>query len=240
AVATALLALTGESPPSNYVIPAVPPARFEPGGEFGRLLKKFRCLSCHVIHGAGYNLSTVDLTAEGSRARKDWIRQYLLIPYSLRPVLEERMPVFRMTAVEAEVLSDYISKVFVDDAIPDSLEPEPSAAEAQAGRKLFDERGCIACHILGKSGGYVGPSLNGAGLRLKAGFIYRWVLSPKSLKPGTRDPDQKFSEEEARTLTAFLLQQKAGEWLKGPAAPANPSGEQGSVKSTAPAGGSTR
>ncbi|HEX9187482.1 MAG TPA: c-type cytochrome, partial [Vicinamibacteria bacterium] len=75
----------------------------------------------------------------------------------------------------------------------------------ERGRALFGEHGCVACHIAGETGGYVGPELNGSGARLKPGWTVAWLLEPQRWKPGTLEPDRRLEREEAEALAAYVL-----------------------------------
>ena len=149
-------------------------------------------------------MSTVALDMTGSKVRKDWLFGYLKKPYAVRPMVTPRMPRFRMTDEESKYMTDYISAVFVDDSIPEDFEDHFLPGDVDRGKRLFEEKGCISCHILGKGGGYVGPQLNTVGSRLKSGWIFKWLLSPQQYKPDTREPNHGFSEDEARALSAYL------------------------------------
>ncbi len=69
----------------------------EPQGEFGALVRRYRCLSCHSLAGAGGALSTVSLDRIGSQLRRDYIEAFLLEPVAVRVALAERMPKLGMT-----------------------------------------------------------------------------------------------------------------------------------------------
>jgi cytochrome c2 len=181
-----------------------------PAGEFGELFERYSCISCHSIDNYGGNISTAPLTIEGSKVKHEWLKDYLIRPYAIRPLLTERMPRFRMTEREAALMADYIKKVYVSDAIPRFMEYELSSAEADSGAVLYDELECSACHIVNKKGGYIGPQLDDVGNRLEAGWIYTWLLDPLTYKPETIHPDYGFTEEQARQLTA-LLARKTGD-----------------------------
>ena len=115
-----------------------------------------------------------------------------------------RMPRFRMTDEEAKYMADYINAVFVVDDIPEDFEKQFLPGDIERGKGLFEENGCISCHILGKGGGYIGAQLNTVGDRLKPGWIFKWLLKPQLYKPDTIQPDYGFSEDEARALSAYL------------------------------------
>ncbi len=204
----ALLSLTKEEIPINYRVFEKRKTKFNPQGQFGLLFRKYRCYSCHEVFGTGGELSTVALDMTGSRVKKEWLFRYLKKPYAVRPIVTPRMPRFKMTDDESMYMTDYISAVFVDDSIPENFERNFLPDDINRGKRLFEEKGCISCHILGKGGGYVGPQLNGVGSRLKPGWIFKWLLNPQMFIPDTIEPNHGFSEDEARVLSAYLSNMK--------------------------------
>jgi len=121
----------------------------------------------------------------------------------VRVSLPERMPHLNVAPEEARLIADHLSKVMVDDAVEF---PVPSdAATIERGRALFDRHGCVACHIAGEKGGYVGPELNGSAARLKPGWTVSWLESPQKWKPGTLEPDRGLDRADAEALAAYVL-----------------------------------
>jgi putative heme-binding domain-containing protein len=91
----------------------------------------------------------------------------------------------------------YLSTNFGPDkagstAAPQSAAPAPAAGGAatpsasanEQVKKVISGNGCLACHRVGKEGGYTGPSLNGVGARRSADEIRAAIVSPhKTLDP---------------------------------------------------------
>jgi mono/diheme cytochrome c family protein len=75
------------------------------------------------------------------------------------------------------------------------------------GEKLYDEKGCQACHAIGGGGGAVGPDLTFVGDRLETGYIYFHLKNPLRINPYTVEPDYGLSDAEAKALTYFLAAQ---------------------------------
>jgi len=202
-VSVALLSLRADPVPAARATrdPELP--AYEPQGEFGALVRRYRCLSCHQIQGTGGTLSTVVLDRIGSQLQRDYIEQYVQKPIAVRVGLTERMPHLNIAPEEARVLADYLSTVMVDDALDADVPSD--AATVSRGRELFDRHGCVGCHIVGDRGGFVGPDLNGIGDRLQPGWTVAWLLDPERWKPGTLQPDHGLTREEAEALTAYTL-----------------------------------
>jgi mono/diheme cytochrome c family protein len=176
-------------------------------GEFGRLFQRYRCLSCHSVNGVGHNIS-YDLGVEGSRVRREWLYQYLKLPYTIRPILTVRMPIFNLSDREARVLADGIATLMRDASIDSAGAFAVGPREVEAGQRLFEASGCLSCHQVGEKGGYVGPSFtSGApvGRKLQPGWIVRWLENPQRLKPDVLEPRYGFTREQRRALAAYLL-----------------------------------
>jgi cytochrome c2 len=182
-----------------------------PGGDVGRLVDRFRCLSCHRIGDAGGDISTAPLTFEGSKVRREWLVDYLLVSYSLRPIIEERMPIFRMSRGDAELLAGAITSFYVDPRIPqDPFAGRPVAdSDTAEGQRLYTSLGCRACHIVGPTGGYVGPPLTDTQTRLQPGWVFAWLKGPQKWRADVRCPDYGLTDTDALRLTAYLETLKA-------------------------------
>lgn len=206
AVVVALLSISGRQIPSKYLPPRPVVSSYSPQGAFGAIVEKYSCLTCHKINGRGSDLAP-DLSIEASKAKPEWIAQYFKLPYSLRPILEERMPLLNMTDEEIKTTVDYLETALVSDAIPKDLPYNLDDGQlVEKGRKLYFERySCQACHQINLKGGYVGPALDGVGSRLYPGYIYNWLKNPQAILPTTIDPNSGPSDEEAAAMTAFLM-----------------------------------
>jgi mono/diheme cytochrome c family protein len=209
AVTTALLALGAEQVPEAFRHDPPRPASLLPGGRVGELVARYRCLSCHQIGNQGGDTSTAPLTFEGSKVKRDWLVDYLVVSYSLRPILEERMPLLRIPREDAAQIADAVESFYVDPAIPGDPFAGHPAADATApniaeGERLYTTLGCRGCHIRGESGGYYGPPLTGAAARLKPGWIFTWLKGPQRWRADVRCPDYGLTDTDALRLTAYL------------------------------------
>jgi mono/diheme cytochrome c family protein len=206
AVVTALLSLATQPVPEPYRFAPPRAAALVPGGPVGALVERYRCLSCHRIGDQGGDISTAPLTFEGSKVQRDWLIDYLVLSYSLRPILEERMPVLRMSRQEATQLADAFESFYLDPRIPqDPFAGRPASdADAGEGQRLYGTLGCRSCHILGSSGGYYGPPLTDSGKRLKSGWTYSWLKGPQRWRADVRCPDYGLTDTDALRLTAYL------------------------------------
>jgi cytochrome c2 len=205
-VVTALLSLGSQPVPEPYRFAAPRVTAVVPGGPVGALIDRYRCLSCHRIGEEGGDISTAPLTFEGSKVQREWLIDYLGVSYSLRPILEERMPVLRLPREEATELADAFESFYRDPRIPENPFAGRPAADADTaeGQRLYANLGCRGCHILGTSGGYYGPPLTDTGRRLKSGWVYTWLKGPQRWRADVRCPNYGLTDTDALRLTAYL------------------------------------
>ena len=210
AITAVLLSWQNEPLPMEFVRTAPPPPNYDPQGKVGQIIQKYSCLKCHTINQTGGTIAP-DLSVVGSQLQQKWVEGYFKVPYSLRPVMEERMPNLFIAEDEIETLTDYFFKVLISDRPLCRQTSWDNSAEAIArGQGLFSEKyGCQSCHIVGGNGGYVGPPLDKTGDRLQTGWIYKWLLNPQKYKPETLEPRAGLSEAEAKDLTAYLMSLKS-------------------------------
>ena len=206
AIVTALLAMPAKPVPEAYRNAPVQQASLVPAGEIGALVTRYRCLSCHQIGSRGGDISTAPLTFEGSKVNREWLAKYLAVPYSIRPIIPERMPVLKIPAADAARLADAIETWYVDPNIPDDpFAGRPSSdADASEGARLYTTLGCRSCHIVGNAGGYYGPPLSDTHTRLKAGWVYRFLMNPQRWRADIRCPNYGLTDTDALRLTAYL------------------------------------
>lgn len=216
AVTTYLLSLTAEKVPAQYTLPlGERPSDYNPQGEFGKILDKYRCLVCHRIQGKGGTLAP-DLSREGSRVRRDWLLGYMKNPDTIRPILVERMIQLKIPDAEIRTLYDYFRTALVDDRVENlaGAVRRMRLADPEAIRRgktlYFEKYSCDACHQVNLIGGTIGPDLTNAGKRLRPEWVVQWLRNPKAFLPRSVEPVYVFPPNEIEDLTAFLLSPKGG------------------------------
>jgi len=123
------------------------------------------------------------------------------------------MPQFNMSQQEAAVIADYFGMVLQHpDVNPTSVSRSEFTPQIAAlGKELYEVKyQCQACHTIGTTGGYVGPSLNNAGNWMNPAWIEAWLRNPQALVPDTIEPRRAFADNEVKALTAYLLTLKQG------------------------------
>lgn len=72
------------------------------------------------------------------------------------------------------------------------------------GKVLTDQKACLGCHVIGSSGGPVGPSLNGVLGRRDADYVRRKLADPTFDNKTSMMPNFGLSAEEIEAIVAFL------------------------------------
>ncbi len=169
-------------------------------------------LGCPVCHRIG-DLEPLpvgpDLSLEGSRVQRAWLVRFLQAPHTIRPVgyhplSRARMPDFRLSGDEAMSLAEYLT-TRRNGSPEGSAEPTRAGDLARRGRDLFKQYACRACHSRDGAGGRAAPDLSSAALRLRPGWVVRYLQDPRAVVPLSPMPQLGLSEEDARAITAFLL-----------------------------------
>lgn len=214
AVTTYLLSLKSEEISASYVKPfGESPSAYDPEGEFGKVLGKYRCLVCHKINGLGGELAP-DLSQEGSKARKEWLKKFMKTPYAIRPILVERMPRFKFTDAELETIYSYFRTILVDNSVEELSEVVNGMSLHNPGlitmgKKLYYEKyACNACHQINLKGGNIGPDLTDIGEWRRTEWIVHYLRDPKAFLQRSVEPVYKLTDKELEALTAFLINPK--------------------------------
>lgn len=188
---------------------------WKPQGSFSRILNDVKCLTCHGINGEGGSYAP-DLSYAGSKLKKEWLAAFLQKPDIIRPLLQQ-MPKFNLKndfrmiqgnlePGEIETIVNYFRTVLISDEVP--LDPWNGRGwnySARKGKEIFLKSGCNSCHQTGDSGGAVGPSLTKVGKRLTPGYIYVHLKNPRRFVPNNMEPDYGLSDEDALSLTSYLV-----------------------------------
>lgn len=91
--------------------------------------------------------------------RVDELAKFLVDPTSIRT--HGRMPDFGLGDADAKAIADYLASKFIAGpagGVAAGDVPSASSAErVEAGKKVFNERGCAACHTLGEGMGFQVP-----------------------------------------------------------------------------------
>jgi len=157
------------------------------------------------------------LIGQGAKVQTDWLHDFLLNPFPIRPAVFLRMPKFNMSPEESAALVNYFAAKD-DVAFPYEYSPETQGdlveekeeayqeyladAETQpAGDTRFDHAMnivtsnsyCVQCHMVGDfvpktSDRAMAPDLSEINRRLRPDYLRRWLANPGQILPYTPMP----------------------------------------------------
>jgi mono/diheme cytochrome c family protein len=187
------------------------------------LVKGLGCLGCHRIGREGADLAP-ELTRIGEKVSPGWLVRWLGNPVAFDP--KTPMPNLRLTDQELAHLTAFLGGLGRAPQAPAAADLLTSRPLAEAGKKLFRQRGCGGCHSLeGGPGRFEGPEHAGIGdkaadelefgdARQVPRTVVHWLLakvkSPRVFateKIPLKMPDFGLNDRQAKELTVFLLGQ---------------------------------
>lgn len=192
---------------------------FAPKLNRGRELMVTRgCVGCHKVKNLeGLTKAGPELYKVKGKLQKEFVLKWVWNPTAYNPAA--KMPAFfqqtnnsdpdtmAKNKAELNAIVDYIFDKS-EDYHPPYGAPGGSVS---AGKKLFKEVGCLACHGINDVTSMhadFAPDLSSVGSKLTSSFIYSWVKNPQHFNPDTRMPSLRLSDKEAADITAYLMSKR--------------------------------
>ena len=204
-------------------------------------ITKFGCTGCHQIGGDGS--TGPDLTDNrpvgpnlkhiASKAPKDWTAKWIKAPHSFRP--DTRMPAFYgvtnnaakadQPKANAEVHA-ITAFLYAKSTKPAGYQEVTNAGDAEAGKNLFMQKGCVACHahkefptekfpkpVQEYVAADYGPNLSNISAKfpdVKTGqsWLANWIHAPEKYHAQTLMPNLQISLDDSANIAAWLLSVK--------------------------------
>ena len=183
----------------------------EPGDpERGRrLLSDKRCLECHAVSSAGRGAGPDLRTWTSHRNPVSWIQSMWNHGLAMRSLMAARglsWPEFKDND-----MADIIAYIRTLAGVP-KTRANPRLANAEAGARVFEQKGCATCHSFRGAGGKGGPDLGIRPLPRTLGQFatLMWNHAPamwSSMQARKMAPPQ-FSNQEMADLIAHLFTQR--------------------------------
>ena len=212
------------------------------GGEklnFGlALVDRAGCNGCH--HNANWPSQAKagpDLRKINEKLDEDWVAKWVKNPSHFR--YNTRMPaIFQQdnqkspetTAYNNAEIAGITEYLFKGKEKDRGKHSNRYIGDAENGETLFNSIGCMGCHIsesVPESAPAVnsyynltklqGPNLIGLGSKVTSEWLYEWLMNPQDYMPTTRMPNLRLSSQQAKDLTAYLLQHRNQTFENSPA-----------------------
>lgn len=159
------------------------------------------CIGCHKLHGIGGVIGP-ELEKVGANRSAEWLLKHFKNPAAVTP--GSSMPPIKASDADLDALTLYVLS-FTGEPLSAYYVSMKTIPGPLAGRRLFEEKGCIGCHAVAGKGGTVGPALDEVAKRHNPEWISAHFKNPSAVSPGTVMPQFNFNEQEIRALTEFLL-----------------------------------
>ncbi|MBI1371287.1 MAG: c-type cytochrome [Phycisphaera sp.] len=204
------LAAAETSPP---VIPGLSNKHPLPRIQTGALLwNELRCGACH----AGPDVTPIamrsapDLSEVGARVAPDYLQRFIANPSSthagtmMPDVLASQSPERR--AEIATAITHYLvqrsTRGFHADAVAER--------DIAAGRALFHDIGCVACHSPRDENGREAMAessvtLSQVSAKYSVDSLSAFLFQPTRVRPSGRMPDMKLTKDESRAIAGYLI-----------------------------------
>ncbi|MCX6621020.1 MAG: c-type cytochrome, partial [Acidobacteria bacterium] len=183
------------------------------------------CYGCHKIEGLSDGTLAPELTEAGRKFRVDYLWESIVDPTA--NIATSYMPKFHLGKDDVKALVVFLKSRRGMNFAETSLEryrlalnarrpseetskqpPLAGAALAVRGKKLIEQRACTACHKLGGKDGGIAPDLEHEGLMREPEWIFDHFKNPRARVPDSIMPSFRFTDDDFRAMTAFLVTAK--------------------------------
>lgn len=166
------------------------------------LTEELACAACHEGLGNGAKKSAPDLSAVGDRVTQEYLERYLADPHQTHPGTTMPDVLVGLPAAEKKEVSRSIASYLTSLRSEKVNQPGAEVGDKVAGREIYHEVGCVACHGAGDHGGV--KSLSHVSAKYHHGALGEFLLDPVKVRPSGRMPNLKLSQKEAADLEAYL------------------------------------
>jgi cytochrome c2 len=180
-----------------------------------RLFKDLGCYGCHIIKGLEESTKPApDLRRIASKVNPGWLFRWIKEPKKY--LSNTKMPNFGFNEQESMAVAAYLWSTSERPIYNPPANIVERELAQQKGEDLINVIGCRGCHRLedipawkrivkGKIVRDFAPNLYQIANKVKEGWLFNWIQSPREYFPNTRMPNLRLTEEEAQVITAYLM-----------------------------------
>lgn len=193
------------------------------------LVDQAGCNGCHhnedwpSLAKSGPNLKRIN-----EKLTEDWVSKWVKNPRHFR--YNTRMPsIFEQPNQESEEVTAYndVEIAGITEYLFSGKDKNIGSNVSEYigdpvnGEKLFSAVGCMGCHVSETNPANAphidnyenltkvhGPNLVGIGSKVSAEWLYEWLMDPQAYMPDTKMPNLRLEPEQAKDITAYLLEDK--------------------------------
>ncbi len=165
-----------------------------------KLFQTMGCPGCHLAQGYEQQAKVApDLRRVASKVDPSWLVEWIKAPDQYWP--GTKMPNFLLSWEESEAAAAYLLSA---SAAYDGARYAGNG-EAEAGKKVVEEIGCLGCHQINGTGNAFAPDLSQVGGKVNADWLFAWVKHPQDYQSKTLMPNFRLTDEQAAHVTAYLM-----------------------------------
>lgn len=212
-------------PPTAYEVAADDQAVAGEMKRHGRMVfAQQNCVKCHAPEagfGAGpmpelLEISPI-LAGIGERVSEEWLMKWIADPKAMKPTTQMPQLVDPSTPEGLQKAAD-LAAFLVSTSTKSDIKPStPDPKLAKAGGAVFHELGCVACHH--PAGENLSDDtkripLNNVASKFHPGQLTAFLKKPEAYHPFTGMPNFQLTDDEAKSLAAFLEAESLGKETK--------------------------
>jgi mono/diheme cytochrome c family protein len=178
------------------------------------LFRTKACYGCHKIEGLSDGKIGPELTRVGAKWPLAYLEESITFPKANN--FESMMPTFAVTTEELQDLVIYLKSLNGENLVKGPVEnyyglkawkairPQDVPVTVEAGRAVFENRSCSACHTINGVGGKIGPDLSVYGRIRTKEWMIQHHINPRSVVGGSVMPDLRYSQSELEAVSLYL------------------------------------
>jgi mono/diheme cytochrome c family protein len=212
-------------PPTAYEVAADEPATAGEMKRHGRMVfAEQNCAKCHAPE-KGFSAAPMPelleispiLAGIGDRVSEEWLMKWIADPKAMKPTTKMPQLVDPTTPEGLQQAADLAAFLVSTSTKKETKSSAPDAAQVKAGGAAFHELGCVACHH--PSGEAAKDDtrrvpLNNVASKFLPDQLMAFLKKPEAYHPFTAMPNFQLSDEEAKSLAAFLQAESQGKETK--------------------------
>jgi len=223
--ATALYHETADHETAEHETVAGPQMQLATGRS---LFAEKRCYTCHTGDSETDARATAverlrqapSLVGVGSRLSEDWLREWILNPAHLRADATMPRLVSASDGATLDHLVAYLKSLNDSSDIPSNRNTQSKTSSVESketpleqGARLYERLGCIACHTFDATD--PNPDWNRVSFhfireKLTGTQLEQYLREPQRLHVGSQMPDFHLTDDESKSLAAYLNENSKG------------------------------
>lgn len=193
-----------------------------------KLFDKNGCTHCHSVQGDGGYVAPM-LDGVGAYRRRKFLIERLSGKAETKPFDSGLMNHVKLDSTDARLITEYLLTLpepqnlvvgghpkVADHKRPAGFRfvPDKSSSSSEAGKAIYNQYACVACHEIAGHGGHLGPALDGVGARRSRDYIGARVMGgsidiaefpSETNRTVYKMPPFKLKSEEVNQLVDYLM-----------------------------------